>query len=174
MSFSNNFQPSLCGLQPLVRVSLCLCSFMPVPIPTFGRHSSPQSRASPSLRLGLQSPVPAAGRRTDVSPQKSPAGLVAAWRSRLRGPNQRSKGPVQSREVIHDVFLMNFTLRAGGSARMARPTLAEFALRIGPIWSRSSVGVVEPGHWKHPAGPAWWYRDVPSMCTSISPPYHAG
>ena len=55
---------------------------------------------------------------------------------------------------------------------MARPTLAKIALRIGPIWSRSSVGVVEPDHWKHPAGLAWWYRDVPSMCASISPPYH--
>ena len=56
---------------------------------------------------------------------------------------------------------------------MARPTLAEIALRIGPIWSRSSVGVVEPGHWRHPGGPAWWYRDVPPMCASISPPYQA-
>ena len=55
---------------------------------------------------------------------------------------------------------------------MARPTLAEIALRIGPIRSRSSAGVVEPDHWKHPAGLAWWYRDVPSMCASISPPYH--
>ena len=52
------------------------------------------------------------------------------------------------------------------------PAQPEIALRIGPIRSRSSAGVVEPDHWKHPAGLAWWYRDVPSMCASISPPYH--
>ena len=49
-----------------------------VPVPTFGRHSRPQSRASPSLRLGLQSPVPAAGRRTGGQSQ-SPAALSVAW-----------------------------------------------------------------------------------------------
>ena len=54
---------------------------------------------------------------------------------------------------------------------MARPAQPEIALGIGPKWSRSSVGVVEPDHWKHPGGPAWWYRDVPPMCASISPPY---
>ena len=54
---------------------------------------------------------------------------------------------------------------------MARPAQADIALQVGPIWSRSSVGVVEPDHWKHPGGPAWWYRDVPPMCASISPPY---
>ena len=57
---------------------------------------------------------------------------------------------------------------------MARPAQPEIAFRIGPILSRSSVGVVEPGHWKYTAGPASSYRDVPSMCTSILPPYHAG
>ena len=53
---------------------------MPVPVPPFGRHSSPQSRTSPSLRLGLQSPVPAAGRRTGGQTQ-SPAALGVAWPS---------------------------------------------------------------------------------------------
>ena len=57
---------------------------------------------------------------------------------------------------------------------MARPAQPEIALGIGPILSRLSVGVVEPGHWKHTAGAAWWYRAVPWMCASISPPYHIG
>ena len=57
---------------------------------------------------------------------------------------------------------------------MARPAQPEFALRIGPIWSRKSVGVIEPGHGIHPAGPVWSLRAVPSMCTSILPPYQTG
>ena len=91
---------------------------------------------------------------------------------RLRGAYPWSKGPMQTPEVVHNAFRVNFTLRAGSSARTARPAQPEIALRIGPIRSRSSAGVVEPDHWKHPAGLAWWYRDVPSMCASISPPYH--
>ena len=81
-------------------------------------------------------------------------------RSRLRGPYPWSKGPIQSPEGLYDAFRANFTLRAGGSARMARPAQPEIALRIGPILSRLSVGVVEPGHWKHTAGAASSYRDV--------------
>eukprot|EP00966_Prymnesium_polylepis_P019828 457063-Prymnesium_polylepis.4 len=50
---------------------------------------------------------------------------------RLIGAFLLSKGPVQSREGMHDGFRANFTLRAGGSARMARPTLAEIALDSG-------------------------------------------
>ena len=54
---------------------------------------------------------------------------------------------------------------------MARPAQPEIALGIGPKWSRLSVEVVEPGHWRHTAGAAWWFRAVPWMCTSILPPY---
>ena len=93
---------------------------------------------------------------------------------RPRGPYPWSKGPMQSPEVVHDAFRVNFTLRAGGSARMARPAQPEIALGIGPILSRSSVEVVEPDHWKYPTGAAWWYRAVPWMCTSILPPYQTG
>ena len=92
-------------------------------------------------------------------------------RSRLRGPYPWSKGPMESREVVHDAFRVNFTLRAGGSARMARPAQPEIALGIGPKWSRLSVEVVEPDHWRHTAGAAWWFRAVTWMCASILPPY---
>ena len=51
---------------------------LPVPVPAFGRHYSPQSRASPCLRPGLQSPVPALGRRTGGQSQ-SPAALCVPW-----------------------------------------------------------------------------------------------
>ena len=49
-----------------------------VPVPVVGRHSSTQSRASPGRRPGLQSPVPALGRRTGGQSQ-SPAALCVAW-----------------------------------------------------------------------------------------------
>ena len=57
---------------------------------------------------------------------------------------------------------------------MARPAQPEIALGIGPILSRLSVEVVEPGHWRHTAGAAWWFRAVPWMCASILPPYQTG
>ena len=57
---------------------------------------------------------------------------------------------------------------------MARPAQPEIALGIGPKWSRLSVEVVEPGHWRHTAGAAWWFRAVPWMCASILPPYQTG
>ena len=90
---------------------------------------------------------------------------------RPRGTYPWSKGPMQSPEVVHDAFRVNFTLRAGGSARMARPAQPDIALGRGPILSRLSVEVVEPDHWRHTAGAAWWYRAVPWMCASILPPY---
>ena len=54
---------------------------------------------------------------------------------------------------------------------MARPAQPDIALGRGPILSRLSIEVVEPGHWRHTAGAAWWYRAVPWMCASILPPY---
>ena len=90
---------------------------------------------------------------------------------RLRGAYPWSKGRSRSPQGSLDAFRVNFTLRAGGSARMARPAQPDIALGRGPILSRLSVEVVEPGHWRHTAGAAWWYRAVPWMCASILPPY---
>ena len=90
---------------------------------------------------------------------------------RPRGAHPWSKGRSRSPQGSLDAFRVNFTLRAGGSARMARPAQPDIALGRGPILSRLSVEVVEPGHWRHTAGAAWWYRAVPWMCASILPPY---
>ena len=79
---------------------------------------------------------------------------------RLRGPNQRSKDRIRSPGLLLDAFRVNFTLRAGGCARMARPAQPEIALRIGPITSSahrpehvSAVSASPPGIRRRPSCP---------------------